>query len=104
MLTDSMHVDLQIRQRLPSSTNFRHRRLREADNHDDDDESVSIESGNIQDTEVQLNLSQSENNETIHTIVLDMAPVTFIDSAGANTIKYVCDFYHVCPYLLDYYR
>jgi len=83
-------VHLQL---LQSSSGFQHKRLTEEDDYDNG----IIGAGNIQVTEAQLNLSQSENNETIHSVVLDMAPVTFIDSAGANTIKYVCDFYHVCP-------
>ena len=77
-------------QTLPSGTKFRHRRLTDYDNHDDDDDDdVTIETNHIQDG-VQLNVSQLTSDRTIHSIVLDMAPVTFIDSAGASTIKYVC--------------
>jgi len=95
-------VHLQL---LQNGTKFHYKRLTEDDDCDDadDDDDVTIGAGNIQDTEAQLNLSQSEHNGTIHTIVLDMAPVIFIDSAGANTIKYVCYSNNVCPSLVKLY-
>jgi len=90
-------VHLQL---LQNGTKFHYKRLTEDDNCDDDD-NVTIGAGNIQDTEAQLNLSQSEHNGKIHTIVLDMAPVIFIDSAGTNTIKYICNSNNVCTSLIE---
>jgi len=91
IVTHTSHITnnliLQIAQAMPSRTTFRHRRLAEDDNRDDGD-GVTIETNHIQD-EVQLNLTESDTDGSLHSIVLDMAPVTFIDSTGANTIKYV---------------
>ncbi|XP_065886960.1 prestin-like isoform X2 [Dysidea avara] len=84
-----------IAQTLPSGTKFRHRRLVELDHHDDVDDDVTIETNHVQGG-VQLNLSQSESEGAIHSIVLDMSPVSFIDSAGANTIKYIVSRYSTC--------
>ena len=54
---------------------------------DKDYENNEINNGNIQeDVEATLHRSMDEQ---IHTIVLDMAPVSFVDSAGAKTILHV---------------
>ena len=54
---------------------------------DGDHENGEVNNGNIQE-DVEAVFYQS-TDEQIHTIVLDMAPVSFIDSAGANTILLV---------------
>ena len=54
---------------------------------DEDNENNEINNGNIQeDVEATLHRSMDEQ---IHTIVLDMAPVSFVDSAGAKAILHV---------------
>ena len=66
----------------------RHKRLTEdEEEHEDNDVELEISSGNIQEN-VETDVLQSRDEE-IHTIVLDMAPVSFIDSAGAKTLIHV---------------
>ena len=67
---------------------YRHERLTEDDELDNNNNTeVEISSGNIQEN-VEVNVLQP-GDEQIHTIILDMAPVSFIDSAGAKTILHV---------------
>ena len=54
---------------------------------DEDHENSEINTGNIQE-DIEA-VSYQSTDEQIHTIVLDMAPVSFIDSAGSNTILHV---------------
>ena len=66
---------------------YRHERLTEDEEHESHDVEVEVNSGNIQEN-VEISMLRS-TDEQIHTIVLDMAPVSFIDSAGAKTILHV---------------
>ena len=77
---------LQVRERLLKPRDYRRQRLQEEDG-DDSDAEVEINSGNIQEN-VETRILQSAS-EQIHTIILDMAPVSFIDATGAKTLQYV---------------
>lgn len=110
---------LQITQRLLKHRGYRHERLTEDDGLENNSTEVEINSGNIQEN-VEVNILQS-TDEQIHTIILDMAPVSFIDSAGAKTIlhvrylqfssqlatlwslQYSVSPYSTCTYFLDNY-
>ena len=85
--------------RLLKSKHYRHERLTEDEEHENDDVVVETRSGNIQES-VERNVLQS-TDEQIHTIVLDMAPVSFIDSTGAKTILHVSNLL-VCTYICIY--
>ena len=80
---------------------YRHERLTEDDEHESNNTEIEINSGNIQEN-VEVNILQS-SDEQIHTIILDMAPVSFIDSAGAKTILHVRNYnfnsYSICTYM-----
>ena len=78
---------LQIAEHIFKQGDYRHERLTEDEEHENIDTEVEINGGNIQEN-VERNTLQS-TDELIHTIVLDMAPVSFIDSAGAKTILLV---------------
>ena len=72
------------------SRDYRHERLHEEEEHEEnenDEVELSINNGNIQE-DIETNVLQSTDKQ-VHTIVLDMAPVSFIDSAGAKTILHV---------------
>ena len=66
---------------------YRHKRLTEDEEHEDNDAELEIGSSNIQEN-VETDVLQSRDEE-IYTIVLDMAPISFIDSAGAKTLIHV---------------
>lgn len=74
-------------ERLLTSRRYRHERLTENEEHENDDVENETNGGNIQEN-VNINTLQSTDDQ-IHTIVLDMAPVSFIDSTGAKTILHV---------------
>ena len=72
------------------SRDYRHERLHEEEEHEEnenDQAELTINGSSIQE-DVETNVRQS-TDEQVHTIVLDMAPVSFIDSAGAKTILHV---------------
>ena len=73
--------------------------MTEDEEHDNIDTEVEINGGNIQEN-VERNILQS-TEELIHTIVLDMAPVSFIDSAGAKTILLVRGLHNYYVFALD---
>ena len=71
---------------------YRHERLTEDEDHEDSSNNhnnteVEINSGNIQEN-IEVNILRSMD-EQVHTIILDMGPVSFIDSAGAKTMLHV---------------
>lgn len=67
--------------------NYRHERLAEDEEHESNVVNVETNSANIQEN-AEINVQES-TDEQVHSIVLDMAPVSFIDSTGANTIIHV---------------